>query len=555
MTAEPAHGVAAAVGEVVASLGARHTFTLLGSGNFVVTNALRAAGAVVVSARHETAAVTMADAYARVTGEVGVVTVHQGPGLTNAVTGLAEAVKSRTPLLLLAADTAGAAVRSNFRIDQAALVAAVGAGVERLHGPQSAVADTVRAYRRCRVERRPVVLLMPLDVQAAECAAAAPPPPPPPAAAPVRPATAAVQALADLLAGAARPLVLAGRGAALAGAGELLERLADASGALLATSAVAAGLFAGNPWDLGISGGFAGPAAAGLLVEADLVLAFGAALTMWTTGHGRLLGPGATVAQIDVDADAFGAHCRVDLAVLGDVAQTARDLLAELAQRAQPPAAWRSDQLRSRIAVGGWRDAPYEDAGAGGRVDPRSLSRALDDLLPAERTLVVDSGHFMGWAPMYLRVPRQAGFVFTQGFQSVGLGLASAVGAALARPDRVTVAAVGDGGLLMSLGELETVARLGLRMLVVVYDDGAYGAEVHHFGPAGHPVDLARFPAVDLAAVARGAGVDAVVVRRTADLAAVSAWLAAGAAAPLLLHALVVPTVIARWLEEAFRGH
>ena len=156
---------------------------------------------------------------------------------------------------------------------------------------------------------------------------------------------------------------------------------------------------------------------------------------------------------------------------------------------------------------------------------------------------------------MYLRVPRDAGFVFTQGFQSVGLGLATAVGAALARPDRPTVVAVGDGGLLMSLGELETVARLGVRLLVVVYDDAAYGAEVHHFGPAGQPVDLVQFPDTDLAAVSRGAGVPAVVLRGRDDLSAVARWAADGAPGPLLLHARVVPDVVAEWLEEAFRGH
>lgn len=553
MTTPTEHSVAAVVGTTLASLGVQQVFTLLGSGNFVVTNALRDAGAVVVSARHETAAVTMADAYARVTGAVGVVTVHQGPGLTNAVTGLAEAVKSRTPLLLLAADVVGAAVRSNFRIDQAGLVTAVGAGVERLHGPQSAVADAVRAYRRAVVERRPVVLLMPLDVQAAECGAATVPPLA--AVGPVRPAVGAVQRLADAIEKASRPVVLAGRGAVLAGAGDLLEELADVTGALLATSAVAAGLFAGNPWEVGISGGFASPVGAELLVDADLVLAFGASLTMWTTRSGRLLGPGATVAQIDVDAQALGAHHPVDLAVLGDVAATARDLLTELASRGHAPADWRAEPLRMRIATGRWSELSYVDAGTEDRIDPRTLSRLLDDLLPEQRTLVVDSGHFMGWAPMYLRVPRESGFVFTQGFQSVGLGLATAVGAAIARPDRLTVAAVGDGGLLMSLGELETIARLGLRLLVVVYDDGAYGAEVHHFGPDGHPVDLVQFPEVDLAAVARGAGLESVVVRRAADLRAVSAWLAAGARGPLLVHALVVPTVVAEWLEDAFRGH
>jgi thiamine pyrophosphate-dependent acetolactate synthase large subunit-like protein len=546
--------VAAAVGRAVAELGATRVFTLLGSGNFVVTNTLRDAGAAVVSLRHESAVVTAADAYARVSGDVGVVTLHQGPGLTNAMTGLTEAAKSRTPLLVLAADTAGAAVRSNFRIDQAGLVAAVGAGVERLHGPGSAASDTARAYRRARVERRPIVLMMPLDVQAAACPVGDLPAVPAPGTAPVRPSTWSVSVAAELVGAASRPVVLAGRGAVLAGAGELLEELAEQTGALLATTAVAAGLFAG-PWDLGISGGFASPVAAELLVDADLVLAFGASLTMWTTRHGRLLGPDAVVVQVDDDPDALGAHQPVHLAVLGDVAETARDLLGELRDRGQQPATWRSEALRTRIATGRWTDVPHDDASGQGRIDPRSLSKALDAVLPAERTLAVDSGHFMGWAPMYLRVPRGSGFVFTQGFQSVGLGLATAIGAALARPDRLTVLAVGDGGLLMTLGELETVVRLQLPMVVVVYDDSAYGAEVHHFGPAGHPVDLVRFPEVDLAGVARAVGFESAQVRQVEDLAVLRRWLASGSRIPLLLDAKVVPTVVAEWLEEAFRGH
>jgi thiamine pyrophosphate-dependent acetolactate synthase large subunit-like protein len=276
---------------------------------------------------------------------------------------------------------------------------------------------------------------------------------------------------------------------------------------------------------------------------------------MWTTRHGRLVGSQATVVQVDVDADALGADHRVDHGVLGDAGETARDLLAELDRRGHVPGGWRTEAVRRRITAGSWREQPYDDASDGTRIDPRTLTRALETMLPADRTIAVDSGHFMGWAPMYLSIPDEQGFVFTQGFQAVGLGLATAIGAAVARPDRLTVAALGDGGALMALGELETVVRLGLRMLVVVYDDAAYGAEVHHFGPAGHPVDLAQFAPVDFAAFGRAAGFEAVTVRRVEDLAAVAAWAEAGAHRPLLVDAKVVPTVVAEWLEEAFRGH
>ena len=144
-------------------------FGLLGSGNLTVTNAMRDAGARFYAARHEGGAVCMADGYGRVSGRLAACSVHQGPGLTNTITGLTEAAKSRTPLLVLAADTPAAALRSNFRIDQAGLVEAVGAVVERVHGPDTAMADVARAVRRARVERRAVVLMLPLDVQAADC--------------------------------------------------------------------------------------------------------------------------------------------------------------------------------------------------------------------------------------------------------------------------------------------------------------------------------------------------------------------------------------------------
>ena len=124
--------VAEAVGQVLAELGAERCFGVVGSGNFEVTNALVAAGGVFLATRHESGAVTAADAYARLTGRVGLATVHQGPGLTNAVTGLAEAAKSRTPLLVMAGDTAAGAIHSNFRMDQGGLAESVGALSEAL---------------------------------------------------------------------------------------------------------------------------------------------------------------------------------------------------------------------------------------------------------------------------------------------------------------------------------------------------------------------------------------------------------------------------------------
>jgi acetolactate synthase I/II/III large subunit len=578
--------VAEAVGQGLAKLGAEVVFGVVGSGNFHVTNALIAGGARFLAARHEGGATVMADAWARTAGRPGIVSVHQGPGLTNAMTGIAEAAKSRTPLLVLAAEAPE--IRSNFHVDVAGLAAAVGAEADRLYSPASALADAYRAYQTT-LGRRTVILALPLNVQAAPWQAGsvqAPPRTYPPA-----PSPEAVTAVAAVLRGAERPVFIAGRGARGAGvragsrvsARAELERLADTCGALLATSAVAKGLFRGNPWDLDVSGGFASPLAAELITRADVIVGWGCSLNMWTMRHGKLVGTGTTLIQVDDDASALGAHRPVHLGVLGDVAQTARAVADALADGREADdgggegwtvrrdeddsgssgtagtggtRGYRSAELRERIAREvRWRDVPFADESDGQRIDPRALSIALDDLLPAERTVAVDSGNFMGYPSMYLSVPDEAGFCFTQAFQSIGLGLASAIGVAVARPERLTVAALGDGGALMGVSELETVVRLGIPMVVVVYDDEAYGAEVHHFGPDGDPLDTVRFPPADIAAIGRGFGFDGVTVREIGDLGTARGWLEGPRERPLLIDAKVTSARGSWWLEEAFRGH
>ena len=543
--------VADVVGRTLASLGVDTVFGLAGSGNFAVTNALVEGGARFHSSRHEGGAVAMADGWSRTTGRPGVVSVHQGPGVTNTLTALAEASKARTPLVVLAGDTPARALRSNFRVDQHGLVRAVGAQPELVYGAESAAADAARALRRAELERRPVVLMLPIDIQPQPAEPGAAPDPRPLPLQPAPDAEAAVRA-ARVLAAAERPLVVAGRGAVLAGAREALEALAQRTGALLATSAMAHGLFAGLPFALGIAGGFASPLAAELMADSDVVLAFGATLNQWTTRHGALIAPDAQLVQVDVDPAAIGAHRPADVAVVADAVAAAHALREALDDLGHESHGRRTAALADDIAAHRWRDEPYEDAPAPGTIDPRTLAIALDDLLPPDRAVAVDSGAFSGWPAMYLGVADARAWLFCNAFQSVGLGLGAAIGAAVARPDRITVAALGDGGAFLALQELDTAARLGVPVLVVVWDDAAYGAEVHHFGPMGQDVGIARFPDADLAAIARGAGVEACTVRGTDDLAPVARW-AADPAGPFLLDAKVDPGICGAWLEEAFR--
>ena len=206
--------VAEFVGGALARLGVRRCFGVVGSGNFEVTNALIAAGVGYVAARHEGGAATMADAYARVSGEVGVVSLHQGCGLTNAVTGIGEAAKSRTPLIALTAETARSSVNSNFTMDQPGLARSVGAVAERVNSAGSVLEDTIRAFRTARDQRRTVVLNLPLDVQAERVDAGLleriPDLDPP---VPMRAGDAAIGLLADAVERSERPVIIAGRSA------------------------------------------------------------------------------------------------------------------------------------------------------------------------------------------------------------------------------------------------------------------------------------------------------------------------------------------------------
>ncbi|NYV75070.1 thiamine pyrophosphate-binding protein, partial [Streptomyces sp. UH6] len=345
------------------------------------------------------------------------------------------------------------------------------------------------------------------------------------------------------------------------GGREALIALAERSGALLATSAVARGLFHDQEWSIDVSGGFSTPLAAELIAGADLIVGWGCALNMWTMRHGRLIADDATVVQVDLERAAIGRVRPVDLGLWGSVAETAADTLVALAALGEERlTGYRTPETAARIAAeGSWKQVPYQDGTTGegpggGTIDPRTLTVELDRLLPAERVVSVDSGNFLGYPSMYLDVPDHYGFCFTQAFQSVGLGLSTAIGAALAQPGRLPVAACGDGGFLMGISELETVVRLGLPMLVVVYNDSMYGAEVHHFGPEEPDLSTVTFPDTDIAAIARGYGCEALTVRTPEDLGPLKAWLAEPGGRPLVVDAKTASAEGAWWLKEAF-GH
>jgi thiamine pyrophosphate-dependent acetolactate synthase large subunit-like protein len=546
------------VARAIAEMGAKRCFGLVGGANFKVTHALIELGVQFTAARHEGGAVTMADVAARLGGDLTIASVTAGPGLTNALTGIAEAAKSDTPLLVIAGDVALGDVHSSFSIRQAELVHSVGAEWIQISSPESAYEETMRAVSLA-LRRKTVVLSLPVDIQEVAVRSA-------PSAETATKARLASEQIAppdldqirDLVAAiklSGKPLILAGHGAVVANAEGELAELADRIGALLATSLHAHGMFAGNRWNLGVCGGFSSPAAVELISQSDLILAFGASLNMWTTKKGKLLSGHARVMQIDIDKDRLGLLRPADLKIEGDAAAVAGALVraldpAEASVRGRP--AWRSDDVAAVIEAKSNRRSPYQDTGSAEFFDPRTLTKAMDELLPKDRVVVCDGGHFAGWAIRYLSVPDQRGWCIPIAFQSIGLGLAAAIAAAVTQPQRLVVLAAGDGGFLMSLAELETAVRLKCRVCIFIYNDSAYGAEVHHFAQQGFSLDTARFPTTNFADIARGFGANGAVVRNPSDLEPVKHWVADGSRGVFVVDARINPDLEADWYREAF---
>lgn len=529
-----------AIADAIVAHGVDTVFGLLGDANmFLVADLVQRHGVRFVAARNENAAVMMADGWARATGRCGVVTVTQGPGLAVAGAALTIARQAGTPLVLIAGDTPpGDPLHVQSFPQQPFALATAGAFVPVV-APATAARDVGLAFRAAAERPGPVVLDVPIDLQDEPVPAGAVPAPAVVAYRPASPAPtdAAVAELVGLLAAARRPVLLAGRGAEAAA--DDVRRLADWCGAVLATTVLAAGLFAGHPYHLGVAGGLARPLTRRVLAEADLVVTLGAGLNRWTADHGALF-PGARVVAVDVDARALGARWPVDLGIVGDAAVTARAVTARLDPRERPE--WRSAALAAQIAEADPFDGIAFVEGAAG-IDPRAFMRICARRLPARRTTVVGVGQFGGWPNLLLDSSAvDRAFIAPWEFGSIGVGLPYAVGAGVGRPDRPVVAFEGDGSLLTGLGELDTLARVGAPVLLVVLDDGGYGAEVRKFAPRGVDPALARFPARDLAAVARPLGVPAWTVTDEASAeAALDAALPV--TGPAVLHVRVLPEV------------
>lgn len=537
--------VAELLARYLADAGAGAQFGVVGEGNIAVVTALAELGVPYVAARREDGAVAMADGWARRSGRMGLASVTSGPGLTNAVTSLLEAVRHGTPMVVVTSLVPASAPHHPQQLRARELVAATGAGWRRLSHPAALARDVATVAREAHLQRRPQVLAVPqellyVDVDDLLLDDTLPSQLPVPLVwrrPPIAPAVVAVEQATAAVRASRRPVVVAGRGVVDADAGSAVAELARRLGAPLATTLLGRGLFPDDPAHIGIFGGLATPHGSDVLPAADLVLAVGCSLNPWTTMQGQLL-EGATLVQCDTDPAALGRWQPADVGIVGDARATTDALLASLAEDGVRPS-WAPRPLAREP------DGPAGD----GRLRTADVAEALAARLPAGVTLAFDSGHAVLDAVPHLPVDRPERFVFPVHAGAVGQGLGTAIGAALAAGDEEwTVLVVGDGALSMSLQELDTARQHRLPLLILVLDDGAYGAEVHYAAAYGLPDTHAWIDNPDYVAVARALGFVAHRVDAIDDLDVVADVLS-GPPRPTLVHVPVAAAPMSRWYQ------
>ena len=533
------------------SLGVSRAFGLMSDDTALLVTTLDAMGVRFHAARHENNAIAMAEGYAAATGGMSVAILGRGPATANALHGATYALRSGSRVLLIFGyPSIAPASPDAYGPDTKAFDSL---GVLRAAGLRTFVATdaaTARATLRSAIAATgegAVALLLPMNVQKATIDASAHPAPvAEPARVPRRARAAAIDTAAALLAKSRRPLLLAGRGAHVAGARDALVRLADHVGAALATTAKAKDMFRGHPLDCGVLGSFSHSAGRRVIDQADCIVAFGAALTQRTTSMGAALPAGAPLIQVDDVRANIGRWYPADVAVVGDARIAAEQLIEALPERRDKPV---HDEAVRRSLSNFDPASDFEAASTPRTMDPRLCAIELDRLLPQNRSVVYDAGNMLQ-AFAYLSVPGPANVKMSSDFASVGMGFGTAMGFALGAPERTTVLVIGDGGLLMTLGELETVVREAVPLVMVVMNDCAYGAELHYLKANDMPVASSMFPDVDFAPIAAALGFESATVRTLDELRALAPLLAAPDG-PILLDCKINASVAAPFMDEA----
>jgi acetolactate synthase-1/2/3 large subunit len=564
---------ARALVEVLVASGVRHIFGLPGDTGVQFYDELggRRDDVTHVMTRDERSASFMADVYARASGRLGVCEGPSGGGATYIVPGVAEAHGSAIPLLCLTSDTPvgqhGRGVLTE--LDQESLFRPITKWNARINSAATMAEMTRRAIRMATSGRPGAThLSLPADVLEEETPDESVYGVPEFGTAPAlrtRPDPELVQRAADAISVAQRPVIVAGGGVVTSGAWDELTRLAETLNIPVATSINGKGSIAEtSPVSIGIVGGNGARAYTNDVVcDADLVIFVGSRTDSTTTHHWQVppLHGGVAAIQIDVEPFEIGNNYRLAVPVAGDAKLALADLLVAI-DHPERIGTRNRDRIDGLVAERDryWADVERQTRIDGQPIKPQPVVRAMRELLDDDVLIVADPGTptpYLGAQYELRRAGRTT--IIPRAHGGLGYALPGVVGAAFAAPEKRAVCMTGDGSFGMSVGELETISRLNLPVVIIQCSNGSFGwiKELQHlyYGDRYFSVD---FNPVDYAAIARGFGLGA---RQVVDPAEVKPALAEALAdgRPYFLDVVTESQItetppVAAWIEaEAVR--
>ncbi|WP_236033437.1 thiamine pyrophosphate-binding protein [Belnapia mucosa] len=509
--------------EFLAAQGIDRAFCVPGESYIALLDALHGSAIDLVTCRSEGGAGFMAVADAKLTGRPGVVLVSRGPGACNASIAVHTAEQDAVPLILLVGQVERRDLRRNAfqEIDYANMFRGVAKWVGEATDPEQVPELIARAHAQaCGGVPGPVVLSLPEDVLAMDCAAPALPATLP---SPLPPSPADAARLAVLLRGAERPILLAGHGFEAEGGREALLAFAEAWQVPVAVSFRRQDLFPNRhplyAGDLGLRNPDAQRAA---FAEADLVLALGTRLTDITTQGWTWPVPGQRLVHVCADPRFLGWLFPAELAIAADARATIAALGTESAGAPAGRAAWTARLHDLHLSDCQVTPRVWEDGVAFAEV-----AKLIERVAPADAIVTLDAGTF--GAPFYRKVgwrPPQRLLAPVSG--AMGFGVPAAVAAALRHPDRRVIGLVGDGGALMTGGEFAVAVARGAPMTLILSDNGSY-ASIRIHQERAHPGRVSGTSLInpDFAAWCAAFRVPVTVVESQADLPALEAALRA----------------------------
>jgi acetolactate synthase-1/2/3 large subunit len=506
----------------------------------------------IVTMHDERHGAIMAHGYAAVTGRPGVCASTFGPGATNLITGLYEAHRSSIPVVALVQDhpLRVKGRHANSELDHAAALAPYVKAVLRIDYPDQAATMTARALTLAMSGRPgPVALLCPTDVIGEETDAAMVSP------GPTSRTVAAAEAIAlaaELLKSAVNPVLVSGGGAMISGASREVIDLAEMFNAPVATTLTGRGIIPdSHPLATGAIGNQTGGRlgrgriANALVKEADLVVLMGTKTGQLAYADWTLFSPGTRIIHLDVDPAEPGRNFAPDAVLIGDVRETLRALIAHC-RSSGFGASTRDNGGRIAALKEEWRtdNKPYVTSGAV-PIRPERLIAEVNAVTGPDTIVVADASYSSGWVMSHIDIhdPRRA-LLSPRGTGMIGWGFAAAIGAKMGRPDKTVICVTGDGGFHYLLGELETAARYGIKVVTVVLNNATLGFQRHWEEKALGSYRECDFLDVDFGAVARALGCGGERVTEPGDLAGALAR-ALAAPGPYLLDVVVDPEVAA----------